>query len=523
MTNLAKSGHFRTFFLDGQVAPARSASLSIPGEVAIFLGAMRLLALILFALPAFPQADYFPPEITERMKQMPHIILITGDHLRWDHIAANGNPAMITPNIDELVRGGTTFLNHYTVGVACTPNRASLMTGRYPNSHGLISNGIMLPDDEVTLTHVLRDAGYYTGQMGKLHFMPHKDRDHREPYKPYGFHQMRLSDEPGCYDDAYGRWLWSKGPEVRENGRVSMPGERKPMHYYTFAGTDDTTHASFVAAMTNTFLDDAAKRFPERPLFVHSGFYAPHPPLNPPASSLAKHKGRDLPPRYWSDDELNYLPPNFAGRLAGLRGRNQTANWDEYRRHFYAMVTHLDENVGKMMRKVKELGLWDRTIWVLTSDHGDYLGDHAIVNKGDWPYDGAMRIPLVMTGPGIPKGKRVDELVEIVDVMPTLLEMTGLPVPKGNQGLALMPVIEGAAGRDVIYMQGINNRTIRSADAMYSIYMDGEELLFDLQKDPHQLRNVASTATALRDKMRHRLMLKVMQARDPLPTRIRPY
>ena len=204
---------------------------------------MRLIALILFALPAFPQADYFPPELTERMKEMPHIILITGDHLRWDHIAANGNPAMITPNIDELVRGGTTFLNHYTVGVACTPNRASLMTGRYPNSHGLISNGIMLPDDEVTLTHVLRDAGYYTGQMGKLHFMPHKDRDHREPYKPYGFHQMRLSDEPGCYDDAYGRWLWSKGPEARENGRVSMPGERKPMHYYTFAGTDDTTHA----------------------------------------------------------------------------------------------------------------------------------------------------------------------------------------------------------------------------------------------------------------------------------------
>ena len=126
----------------------------------------------------------------------------------------------------------------------------------------------------------------YTGQMGKLHFMPHKDRDHREPYKPYGFHQMRLSDEPGCYDDAYGRWLWAKGKDVREKARVTMPGERGRMEYYTFEGTDDTTHASWVATETITFLEDTHERQPDRPFFVHAGFYAPHPPLNPPASAL---------------------------------------------------------------------------------------------------------------------------------------------------------------------------------------------------------------------------------------------
>ncbi len=484
---------------------------------------MRLLTLFLLTLPAFPQADYFPPEIDERMKKLPHIVLITGDHLRWDHIAANGNPAILTPNIDELARGGATFLHHYTVGVACTPNRASLMTGRYPNAHGLISNGVMMPDDEVTLTHVLRDAGYYTGQMGKLHFMPHKDRDHREPYKPYGFHQMRLSDEPGCYDDAYGRWLWAKGPEARENARVTMPGERKTMEYYTFAGADDTTHASFVAEMSNTFLDDAAKRFPERPLFLHAGFYAPHPPLNPPASALAQYADRELPPRYWSEDEIDFLPPIFAQRLQAWRSRYDADRWDAYRRHFYAMVTHLDENVGKMMRKVRDLGLWERTIWVLTSDHGDYLGDHGIANKSDHPYEGAMRIPLVMAGPGVPRGKRIDELVEIVDVMPTLLEMTGLPLPQGNQGTTLLPVMSGGKGRDAIYMQGLNNRIVRSREATYAIYANGEELLFDLRQDPRQLRNVAASATALRDKMRHRLLLKIMETRDPLPERIRPY
>jgi len=140
--------------------------------------------LLLAAIPALPQAEYFPPEDLPSVEDFPNIVLITGDHLRWDHVAANGNPAIITPNMDRLVREGVSFTSAFTVGVACTPNRASLMTGRYPSAHGLMANGIMMPEDEVTLTHVLREAGYYTGQMGKLHFMPHKDRNHREPYKP---------------------------------------------------------------------------------------------------------------------------------------------------------------------------------------------------------------------------------------------------------------------------------------------------------------------------------------------------
>ena len=132
-------------------------------------------------------------------------------------------------------------------------------------------------------------------------------------------------------------------------------------------------------------------------------------------------------------------------------------------------------------------------------------------------------LPLVIAGPGAPRGKRIDELVEIVDVMPTLLEMAGLPLPKGNQGTTLLPVMNGGAGRDAIYMQGLNNRIVRSREATYAIYANGEELLFDLARDPRQLRNIAAPESALRDKMRHRLLLKIMETRDPLPERIRPY
>ena len=398
------------------------------------------------------------------------------------------------------------------------------MTGRYPNSHGVFSNGRKMPQDERTLTHVLRDEGYYTGQMGKLHFWPHKDRDHREPHPPYGFHQMRLSDEPGPYDDAYGRWLWAQGESVREKARVNMPAERPRLEHYTFEGEDRTTHASWVATETITFINDTLSRHPGRPFFVHAGFYAPHPPLNPPASALAPYEGRMLPPRRYSPDEIALLPPGLASGMGALL-KTPERIWDSYRRYFYAMVTHLDENIGRIMEAVEAAGIADRTVFVVTSDHGDYLGDHNLVSKSGRPYDGALRIPLIFSGPGIPVAVEVDELAEIVDVMPTLLELLGISPPKGNQGMSLIPAIHGGSGRDSILMQALDNRMIRTKSAKYWIDENGEEVLFDLSADPHELRNIAGDASRseLIEEMRVSLLRRLISVRDPLPERIRPY
>ena len=486
-----------------------------------------LLALCLVAMlpsPAGGQAEFFPPSPGITTEEFPNLVLITGDHLRWDHVAANGNSAIITPHMDRLAKEGVTFRYHFTVGQACAPNRASLMTGRYPHSHGVISNGIKMPEDERTLTHVLREAGYYTGQMGKLHFWPHKDRNHREYHPPYGFHQMRLSDEPGPYDDAYGRWLWAQGKDVRERARVNMPGDRPQFERYAFEGEDSATHASWVATETITFIEDTLSRHPDRPFFVHSGFYAPHPPLNPPASSLAPYRDRPLPPRHYSKEEISFLPRRLArGMTAFLETPEDT--WDSYRRFFYAMVTHLDENVGRIMAAIEEAGIADRTIFVLTSDHGDYLGDHNLVSKSARPYDGALRIPLIFRGPEIPTGTAVDELAEIVDIMPTLMELLGIPQTKGSQGMSLVPAMHSGSGRDVIYMQTMDNRMIRTKSAKYWIDTNGEEVLFDYSSDPHELRNVAADDShkELLDDMRVLLIRRSISARDPLPERIRPY
>ncbi len=346
----------------------------------LVLGAGQVLS-----LPMLARQAATPGAKRAAEKRMPNVVVITGDHLRWDHVAANGNPAILTANMDRLVRGGVTFTNCFTVGVACAPNRASLMTGRYPHAHGVISNGIKMPETEVTLAHVLRDAGYYNGQMGKLHFWPHMGRNHREYHPPYGFHQMRLSDEPGCYDDAYGLWLDAQGPEAREKARVKMPGERGRFEYYTFAGDERTTHAHWVGNETVRFIEENKGR----PFFVHAGFYAPHPPLNPPASMLALYEGRRLPPRRFRSDEADFLPASMRKAVLTLANTPEET-WDAYRKHFYAMVSNLDRNVGRILEAVELAGLAENTIVVLTSDHGDYLGDHHMSGKSDIPYDGAM-------------------------------------------------------------------------------------------------------------------------------------
>ena len=331
---------------------------------------------------------------------------------------------------------------------------------------------------------------------------------------------MQLSDEPGCYDDAYGLWLDAQGPEVRRKARVQLPADRGRFDYYTFAGDETTTHAHWVADQTIRFVEENKSR----PFFVHAGFYAPHPPLNPPASMLALYSGRSLPPRQFRADEAAHLPPGVAKRVRSLEGTPEDT-WTAYRKHFYAMVSNLDRNIGRILDAVQRAGLSGSVIVAVTSDHGDYLGDHHLNGKSELPYEGAMRIPLIVRGPGVPAGAQVQELVEILDVAPTLLELAGTPPARGNQGISLVPAMQGGKAREAVYMQGPNSRAIRTRKAKYGYWANGEEILFDLEKDPQEFRNLAGQAAArpLLDEMRLRMLRKTLETRDPLPERIAPY
>lgn len=474
-------------------------------------------------------------------RRRPNVIMMSTDHMRVDNIAANGAPHMVTPVFDELVHRGVSFTMCHTVGVACAPNRGSLFTGRYPHCHGIMVNGIKLPEDEVTITRALSDAGYYTGQFGKLHFWPHAARNHREFHPWWNFHQMLLSDEPGCYDDAYGLWLNAQGTEVRRKANVRMPPagykftKRRPLPHtppppihglemYAFQGDESTTHAHWVASETIGFIEECVRTRPEQPFFAHAGFYAPHPPLNPPASQLARYEGRKFPPRMFQADEVNYLPKGLAKSMHELSQIPENV-WTDYRRHFYAMVSEVDRNVGRIVESVRKAGQLDNTIFVLLSDHGDFLGDHNLNGKNANPFEGDRVVPLVIAGPGIPAGGRCDGLCEILDVMPTLLDILGIPQTQGNQGISLAPAMRGGKAREIIYMEGQTNQIIQTPEAFYSCYKDGQEVLFDLRRDPHQFRNIAqaSGAKPLLDEMRMRLLRLNMELVDPLPPRVAAY
>ena len=162
---------------------------------------------------------------------------------------------------------------------------------------------------------------------------------------------------------------------------------------------------------------------------------------------------------------------------------------------------------------------------MVTADHGDYLGDHNMKDRSAIPYDGAMRIPLIFSGPGVPRGVRSEEVCEILDVTPTLVELAGLPLPKGNQGMSLAGVMKGGKGKEMSYMQSPGNRIIRSRKAAYCYWANGEEVLFDLEKDPDELRNIARepAAKSLLDEMRMRMLRRAIAAADPLPERVAPY
>ncbi len=231
----------------------------------------------------------------------PNVVLLYTDQQRWDTIHYGGNPHIHTPNLDRLAAQGALLENAFCNCPVCMPSRQSMLSGRYPSTLGCVTNGIEMREDVLTLPKILKSYGYQTGNIGKLHFKNHSNRDHREPHPRYGFDTLILSDEPGCYEDAYIQWVREEAPDQVENCRSSTPpawtGEpvhkqpRKTHEPYIFEGPEDLTHSAFVAEETIAFI----RQHQRAPFFVIAGFYAPHPPLNPPQRFVDMYDPKTLP------------------------------------------------------------------------------------------------------------------------------------------------------------------------------------------------------------------------------------
>jgi len=438
----------------------------------------------------------------------PNVLLLYTDQQRWDTIGAGGNELIHTPNLDALAARGALFDNAFCNAPVCMPSRMSMLSGQYPSSVGVCVNGIEMPEAIPCVHNILKLYDYHTANIGKLHFKNHAglSRDHREPHPPYGFDTLILSDEPGCYDDAYIKWVAQQDPAQVENCRVDTPPawtgapvrchSRSLVEPYAFDGPEHLTHTAFVAEETVSYL----RRHKDHPFFCIAGFYAPHSPINPPERFVKLYDPAQMPLPYRNEGE------NF---------RDTTdEQWRVAKAHYYALISHIDDQVGRILSELKTLGLEDDTIVIFTADHGERLGDRGKVAKGS-PEDSAARVPLIVSFPaGFKACGRRTELVEAVDIVPTILDWCGVQSPPFMQGRSFRALLEGrdCDARDSAFIerrepfQG-GYKALRTHSHLYTMHSDGREELYALENDPHQLTDVAADPAFTDDLQAMRLAL----------------
>lgn len=421
----------------------------------------------------------------------PHVLLIHTDQHRLDCLGANGNREVKTPNIDSIAADGVRFTNSFCAFPVCTPSRYSLMSGLPVHEHCGWNNHCTLRSGTPTFASVLREAGYATKAVGKMHFTP--------TYLDVGFEEMELAEQdgPGRWDDDYHRYL-------RDRGLVDVNDlEDQRSEYRKGAGRAYWESCGAMASNleekhhSTTWIGDRAVEAIEKwdessPALLMAGFVKPHHPFDPPESwsGLYDPGSTSVLP--------GWIPENLASDLALSAGHFPHKDLTEavVRRctaFYYALITQIDYQVGRMIRMLKSRGLYERTLIVFTSDHGEYMGFHHMLLKGNHMYDPLAKVPLIvkMPGRGVGAGSVNESLVNTIDVAPTILKGVGLPVPVAMKG---RDVLSGASSREVVFCETRRHVMARTRERklIYDSEVPARSLYFDLVRDPLEMRNLFS-------------------------------
>ena len=439
-------------------------------------------------------------------RRKPNVVLIFSDDQRFDTIAALGNDVIRTPHLDSLVREGTSFTRAYMMGsmsgATCIPSRAMLLSGR--SLFRLDGNGRNIPPNHTTIPEALRGNGYYTYWVGKSHqaassmgrMFDGGDRcyGYHGPYRDYNHYLMGVHDfDPtGKFDGPL--YIYRRGPQGQERKTLLTRDNFKEMK----ASLDkeaDFFHTSEV--FTTGAVDFLNCYQQDKPFFLYLAYHAPHDPRNAPKRFHAMYPPEDIP-----------LPPSFLPehpfdqgalrirdeKLAGFPRRP-----DEIRKHladYYAIISHMDEQIGRVLRALKETGLDENTLVIFSGDSGLAVGNHGLMGKQNLYDAGGIHVPLILKGPGISRAQKRDALCYLFDVMPTICELTDTPIPASCDGKSLATAIRGSDGPFRDYQYFAYTDTQRAVqDKRYKLIEyahDGRRhtQLFDLQTDPHETRNL---------------------------------
>lgn len=422
----------------------------------------------------------------------PNVLWICTDQQRYDTIGALGYDYVRTPNIDRLMHEGVAFTHAFCQSPICTPSRASFLTGMYPSSVHGCSNGNDYWDDGAPLvTKILADAGYDCGLAGKLHLAGAAGRIEPRGEDGYRvFHWSHDSRDQWPEGHAYADWLKAKGydlGELRED-----PGGIAPELHQTHWAAD----------MAIDFMNEER----EGPWLMSVNVFDPHSPFDPPREYLDRYDVDQMPPMLLRESDAGLHEELGKVDGGGVITREKTK---EVQAAYYAMIELIDDNVGRMMNALEETGQRENTIVIFMSDHGELLGDHGLVGKGCRFYECLVRVPLIVSWPGhFEAGLVRDELVELMDVAPTLLEVANVEAPEKMQGRSLVSILKGeecehrdfvrceyyralnpyAPGRE--HMQGTFATMIRDKRYKLVVYHDREMgELYDLKNDPGEFEN----------------------------------
>jgi arylsulfatase A-like enzyme len=500
-----------------------------------------------------------------------NILFIHTDQHRADALGCAGNPVIRTPYLDQLAKEGVLFENAHCTHPLCMPSRATLLTGRYMHSHQLYRNGIPLNESEPLITEQLQKQGYRTGLLGKAHFTPyHGDpNEHLESVqlnngvspencwafwqnadKPYyGFEHVRLSMGHGSYGmngGHYGLWVHEQHPDkVRLFSQAEALEPTDDSYPSWKSAVPLEIHSStWITNETIKFIEDSR----QQPFYAWVGFQEPHEPFNPPKPYCDMYDPADMPLPVRRDGEWTDAPEHVRYYLN--RGKWGELSEDKAREiiaHYYANVTLVDECIGRIIDCLKRNGLYDNTIIVFTSDHGEWLGDHRLWLKGAVHTRGLTRVPLLMRWPGVSKaGLTVPGVASLVDLMPTLLDAAGADIPYGVQGKSLREVLTGSVPQLREYALIEHRHEPRSINLQFEpeglvlnkserefhiktivtnryrlSHFTGCEYgeLFDLQQDPGELDNLWRREENLRTKLQLQLLDALIESEDPLPQR----
>ena len=423
----------------------------------------------------------------------PNLLFLMTDQQRADTVEPGTVCQM--PNLDRLAEGGTRFNRCYTANPICSPARASLMTGMLPHTHGMVDVAHAVPEHRARFDtnlpvwpRLLQNAGYDTAYFGKWHV----ERSNR--LENFGFDTYEVKQ----YHQKVG--LVEVEEDLSERRMVHQKGYKD----FLLCGISDgpqealpeyRMYSDGIAFLQKVAAESAPDQ--ERPWALFLSTEAPHDPYIAPRSYYDLYNLDEIPRPANFNDDLHGRPAIYR-RIQSVWG---DLIWDDFAvatACYYANCTMIDDQVGRLLAVLDELGMAENTIIVFTSDHGDYMGEHRLMLKGIPPFESVYRVPLVLNGPGVPAGQEIDRIVSLLDLAPTLVGLTlGEAFP--CYGRSLLPLLRGETanwdseafaechGQRFNYTQRI---LWRGSDKYVFNGFDEDEL-YDLATDPYEMKNLA--------------------------------